>query len=402
MNGLSMDPPRFREQHKQTNIAERIAGHAARELTRPAQLSSTAMAHIAARIEAQTTGSRARFRLGWVLVMGVLLLGMVTAASAAHLDLFPLWLSHIMQGKPKLASHEPTYAGGKARPSARKEHLPSPTTSQGVQSLADNLVTTGNVPAEGIVATDRRPLIKQEAKPIPRSRPSENGHAKPTALAMLGDGRRTPAALADHQPAPVVLFPSAVTEPAAPAMRADRVQAPAPFLPSETQPDRSQQVSSSLPSPPAPAPLHQTARSLKDIVRALRIDHSPSQALALLDRHASELAGNAFAEEALLLRVEAMLALGQRGAVLRLLDEASLSDVATSRVLLVTRGELRAAANRCLEGIGDFDLVLAESRRPPKQALLGRARCKQKLGDAAGAEADLDRYRREFPDSPLP
>jgi hypothetical protein len=148
--------------------------------------------------------------------------------------------------------------------------------------------------------------------------------------------------------------------------------------------------------------LHQTARSLKDIVRALRIDHSPSQALALLDRHASELAGNAFAEEALLLRVEAMLALGQRGAVLRLLDEASLSDVATSRVLLVTRGELRAAANRCLEGIGDFDLVLAESRRPPKQALLGRARCKQKLGDAAGAEADLDRYRREFPDSPLP
>jgi len=158
MNGLSMDPPRFREQHKQTNIAERIAGHAARELTRPAQLSSTAMAHIAARIEAQTTGSRARFRLGWVLVMGVLLLGMVTAASAAHLDLFPRWLSHIMQGKPKLASHEPTYAGGKARPSARKEHLPSPTTSQGVQSLADNLVTTGNVPAEGIVATDRRPL----------------------------------------------------------------------------------------------------------------------------------------------------------------------------------------------------------------------------------------------------
>ena len=62
---------------------------------------------------------------------------------------------------------------------------------------------------------------------------------------------------------------------------------------------------------------------LKEIVRALRIDHSPTQALALLDRYASELAGSAFAEESLLLRVEAMLELGQRNAVLRLLDVAS-------------------------------------------------------------------------------
>jgi len=141
---------------------------------------------------------------------------------------------------------------------------------------------------------------------------------------------------------------------------------------------------------------------LKAIVQALRIDHSPSQALALLDRHAGELAGNAFAEEALLLRVEAMLALGQRSAVLRLLDGMSLTDVAASRSLLVIRGQLRVAANRCADGIGDFDLVLAEAQRPPKQALLGRALCKQKLGDTAGARADFDRYRREFPGAPLP
>jgi hypothetical protein len=42
-----------------------------------------------------------------------------------------------------------------------------------------------------------------------------------------------------------------------------------------------------------------------------------------------------------------------------------------------------------------------EARRPPKQALLGRARCKQKLGDPAGASADFERYRREFPGDPL-
>lgn len=132
------------------------------------------------------------------------------------------------------------------------------------------------------------------------------------------------------------------------------------------------------------------------MVHALRVERSAGAALALLDRYAGDLAGNAFAEEALLLRVEAMLALDQRGQVLRLLDGMSLNDVAAARALLVTRGELRAAANRCAEGIADFDLVLAEARRPPKQALLGRARCKQKLGDEAGAQVDFDRYRRQL------
>jgi hypothetical protein len=66
-------------------------------------------------------------------------------------------------------------------------------------------------------------------------------------------------------------------------------------------------------------------------------------------------------------------------------------------VLLLTRGQLRATANRCSEAIGDFDLTLARALRPSKPALLGRAHCKQKLGDPTGAQADLDRYRREFP-----
>jgi hypothetical protein len=145
----------------------------------------------------------------------------------------------------------------------------------------------------------------------------------------------------------------------------------------------------------------QTASLLKEIVRALRVEHAPRRALALLDQHGGKLAGQAFAEESLLLRVEAMLALGERAAVLRLLDRTSLADLSVSSTLLITRGELRAAANRCAEGIGDFDLVLAESRRPPKPALLGRARCKQELGDLAGARADFDRYRREFPGDPL-
>ena len=146
----------------------------------------------------------------------------------------------------------------------------------------------------------------------------------------------------------------------------------------------------------------QTAKHLKEVVRALRIDHAPARALALLDEHAGEINGNAFGEESLLLRVEAMLALGQRIAVLRLLDSIALNDVAAAHTLLLIRGELRAAADRCRESIEDFELVLTRAHRPPKQALLGLARCRQKLGDVVGAQADRDRYRREFPNEPPP
>jgi hypothetical protein len=158
----------------------------------------------------------------------------------------------------------------------------------------------------------------------------------------------------------------------------------------------------STPPPVAPAPSHNpAARHLKEVVHALRVEHAPRSALDLLDRHASELAGNAFAEEALLLRVEAMLMLGQQAETLRLLDGLSLTQTASSTVLLATRGQLRANADRCAEAVTDFDLVLTRALRPSKQALQGRAQCKQKLGDALGAKADLERLNREFPGTGL-
>jgi hypothetical protein len=189
----------------------------------------------------------------------------------------------------------------------------------------------------------------------------------------------TPIQYADRMPA--VVPPSAAERPAVPPAT---MPAPAP----------------STPPPVAPTPSHNpAARHLKEVVHALRVEHAPRSALDLLDRHASELAGNAFAEEALLLRVEAMLALRQQPEALRLLDGMSLSQVASSSVLLVTRGQLRANANRCTEAVADFDLVLTRALRPSKQALQGRAQCKQKLGDALGAKADLERLNREFPEA---
>ena len=67
---------------------------------------------------------------------------------------------------------------------------------------------------------------------------------------------------------------------------------------------------------------------------------------------------------------------------------------------LVTRGELRSAANRCSDGIGDFDWVLSRSKQADRQALFGRAVCRKKLGDTVGAMADAERYRHDFPSGP--
>jgi hypothetical protein len=144
------------------------------------------------------------------------------------------------------------------------------------------------------------------------------------------------------------------------------------------------------------------ARHLTEAIRLLRAEHSPRAALQLLADHDGELTKAGFEHEAMLLRVEALLALGRRGEVLRLLDGASLTDVAASRTLLVTRGQLRAAANRCSEGLGDFDLVLARSKQVDRQALIGRALCRKQLGDFAGMRADVQRMHDEFPNDVLP
>jgi len=132
----------------------------------------------------------------------------------------------------------------------------------------------------------------------------------------------------------------------------------------------------------------------------LRVDHDPRGALALLDRQSEQLGQNPLGHEMLLLRVEALLDLGREKEVLRLLDGVALSDVAASHSLLVTRGRLRAAANRCADGVGDFSLVLSDSRRPDRLALFGRALCRKRLGDELGARADLERYRGDFPSDP--
>jgi hypothetical protein len=421
MKDRTPEPTRLRDQLDQPDPFARLAGQAVRDSAEPEPLSAVAMARAAARIDARRGREHRLTPLGWALAIGAFVLGIVTAASAAHLDLLPSWLTRIVPDISKHSSSRAAPAGRRATaarqawpvPSATVEEPPAPPGEQPVAEPAS--APEAEAP---IARVPGREPAKQADKPMPSPRGSEGGPRRPALLA--GEPAAPPVVprTAPSLAGPAEVAPGLAAErppSAAPSSRpAIEGNAPSPSYPAPgaafTAPPPSSAPQAAPTSPATPAPTAagqaapssppQTAGVLKEIVRALRVEHAPNRALALLDQHRNTLAGQAFAEESLLLRVEAMLALGERGKVLRLLDRTSLTDLAVSSTLLITRGELRAAANRCAEGIGDFDLVLAKSERPPKQALLGRARCRQQLGDSAGAQADFARYRREFPDDP--
>jgi hypothetical protein len=438
MSGLPTDPIRLCEQRDQHCLTERIAGAAARELASPVRLSAGAMARVAMDIEArrsrrhrshrpsfadmETLGgspSLPAFRLrrakpGYAIatwIAAAFLLGVATAASAAHLNLVPSWITNFLWRAPTARVPDKTAS----RRGAATKSPPRATAVLEIGAQAPIAITpppaveptaASSAIAPALASMEGRaqgPLgMQREARP----REPRAGSSK--RLAMLGQGRASQRPTVEPS-TPQSAFSGRRAEPYL-GWSADTVEGQGASVelsqPREPLPPPIRSVSPAVqaaPKPVLPAPMpstlpsaaQQTTMRLKEIVRALRVDRAPDRALALLDRHASELGGSAFAEESLLLRVEAMLALGQRDAVLRLLDGTSLVDAATSHTLLLIRGELRASVNRCAEGIGDFDLVLTRALRPPRQALLGRARCKERLGDLAGARADLARYRSE-------
>ncbi len=411
------NPPRLKDRHDQPDLVERMAGQAARDLPEPPHLSAGALARIAQRIERQN-GKPRTLRLGRVLVAASLLLGMVTVASAARMDLMPRWMAKMMGREDGLTEETPSKPG-KARSARKRSETPplpavlptrEPTQTEAPAPGAEEVAvgplppTPTPTPVPANTASPRRKLALV-------THPSERSGRDPgpgAARKPDGQGQAPMFPPVLPPPSPAIQAPPTPALPLAPPSERPAPLAPPVPLPAPAPPSS---VEGPAPlAPPVPAPVPATAattaspaaRHLKDVVRALRVEYAPRTALNLLDLHAGDLKGSAFADEALLLRVEAMLALRQQPEALRLLDEMSLAHTASSSVLLVTRGQLRANANRCAEAVADFDLALARTLRPSKPALLGRAQCKQKLGDAKAAQADMDRLQREFPAKPAP
>jgi hypothetical protein len=155
-----------------------------------------------------------------------------------------------------------------------------------------------------------------------------------------------------------------------------------------------------LPAPRVtPAPTE--ADLLATAFRRLRVERDAAAALGALDEHARRFPGGDLRPEAGLARVEALLRLGRQPEALAVLDglPRHAGGGPSARRHALMRGELRAALGRCAEALGDFDEVLAgpDADADDERGLRGRATCRGRLGDTAGARADLQRYVARHP-----
>jgi hypothetical protein len=391
MNDLLPDPQRWRDANQQANLTERTAGATLRSLAQPEPLSPAQLGRVAAHIRAARTRRVPRL----LPAFAALLLGIATAASAAHLNLLPRWLgggeTRSLLGVP----HEPPSVEPRRRARDRTLAPVSP------RAIAPEASETAPVPP-ATAAPARQPA----PAPAPATEPRVP-HRRPTGAARDEVPARTEPAVF-HATSPVPPIPAmaerSATAPETIPTARQAVPRVAWLDPAVAPPRLPPSATASTP-PARVEPKHggQAAKQLTQAIRLLRNQHDASAALVVLDANARALGDEGLGHEALIVRVEALLVLDRGAEALQLLDGVALSDAAASHTLLITRGKLRAAANRCADGIGDFSLVLAEARRADRQALFGRAVCRQQLGDREGARADLDRYRREFPgDDRLP
>lgn len=138
---------------------------------------------------------------------------------------------------------------------------------------------------------------------------------------------------------------------------------------------------------------------LSAAVQQLRRQRDPKAALGVLDAYDAQFPQGQLRPEAVWLRVQAMVELGQRTGALKVLDALQLSaDPERSTEPLVLRGRLRSEAGRCAEAIADFDAAATlSSGELLESILLHRGGCRARVGDLPGARADYSVYLVRFP-----
>lgn len=234
------------------------------------------------------------------------------------------------------------------------------------------LFAGGVVGAAWGIPSARRWLGRWVAAPEPTATP-----ARPVAAA--------PAPMVAPEPAPT---PAPAAIPAAPAeSRRHVAHAPRPH-------------ESAV---PAEDPVVAESRLLAGALQDLRQRHDAQAALAALDDYERRFPAGALAPEAAAARIDALLALGRRAQALSRLEALSLDHLPRGAELRALRGELRAGRGELGAALDDFSVVLALPGAPSsvvERALYGRGSCRSRLGDVAGARADLNEVLRRFPNGP--
>ena len=236
----------------------------------------------------------------------------------------------------------------------------------------------------------------------PRKKPESVVVVSPAVAPTARHGKTRPVTSAPATPALLEPVPDAPKPVSAPAKRRAAVRVA--ILKSPTPPP----APSPAPelAPPAPSAIAVEQALLGQAMRMLRDDHDARTALSVLAEHGERFPKGALHAEETVLRIEALLALGQRDEALAVLDRAPLASLPNRDEQLVVRGELRAANRRWREARQDFDEALAvhvlpaasaKVRAIQERALWGRSSARSRLGDQAGARADLDLYLRHFP-----
>ena len=252
---------------------------------------------------------------------------------------------------------------------------------------------------------------KEQVVVSPEARVARHGKGRPVTSAPAAPGLLEPLAQetepatmpeiepAAQEPRPVPDPPKPVPAPAKrrAAVRVAILTAPTP----PPAPGAAPEV-----APPAPSAIAVEQALLGQAMRMLRDGHDARTALSLLTEHGERFPKGALSAEETMLRIEALLALGQRDEALAVLDRVPLASLPNRDEQLVVRGELRAANRRWREAKQDFDEELeahvlpaasARARAIEERALWGRASARSRLGDLDGARADLDLYLRYFP-----
>jgi hypothetical protein len=233
------------------------------------------------------------------------------------------------------------------------------------------------------------------------------GGAAGASVIVVVDAVRAP-----EVPAPVAAPPPLPPGPSPPAPALSPRPVPVaqrtlvPAGPASSPPPRftapASPLPSALPAPVAVEALAAEARLLGAAVRALRQEDNPTKALALLDDFSARFPRGSLGAEATLARIDSLGRLGRDRERLDLLDRLAFSGMPHARELRVLRGELRLRAGRVQAAADDFEIALGEGGADQlgERALYGRASCRSRQGDAAGARADLRLYLARHPQGP--